>query len=287
MLIRDRVFGTVVAQRRFAAGTLVEIRYPPDCRLPLHAHEAPLFLLVLRGGFEETCAGRRRTCLPRQLLYRPPAEPHAQHFPGDATCLAIELPEWQDDAAIGGRKDLSGMAALLALRLYDEFARPTAELSLIVEETVAILTAPGQEPADARRPGWLDRAIELIESRLTGSIRLGDIAEEVGRHRVHVSRTLRRFFGCDVAEYVRRRRVHEACARIRSGGQSLSGIAASLGFSDESHMGRAFQQILGRSPGDYRRPETRASSRPPSHTSTASPARNEHCPSRTQCGSRW
>ena len=253
MLIRERVFGTVAGLRRLPAGTLVEVRYPAECRLPLHAHEAPLFLLVVSGGFEETFAGRRRTCVPRQLLYRPPGEPHAQHFPSGATCLALELPQSPSTAGMDGLRDWSGTPALLALRLYDEFLRPTAELALIVEETVALLTAADQEVREDRRPAWLDRAIELIEARFTGSLRLGEVAAEVNRHRVHLSRTFRRFLGCDVSEYVRRRRVHEACRRIRAGTDSLSGVAASLGFSDESHMGRAFQQVLGRSPGAYRR----------------------------------
>jgi AraC family transcriptional regulator len=252
--VRKRVFGTTTRLQSFPDATLVEIQYKPRAFLPMHEHASPLFLLTVAGRFQETVAHSSRLCGPKRLIYRPAGERHSQQFlEGGATCFAIELADgfkYYDD---GG--ELGGFPTLLAMRLYDEFLRPSNDTPLVVEEMVTVMSAAGAESCGAREraPQWLRRAVEMIEARLLTTIRLRDLAAEVDRHPVHVSRCFRRQFGCDVAEFVRRRRVHEACRRIRENSASLSAIAVAAGFSDQSHMGRAFIDIMGRSPGAYAR----------------------------------
>src|SRR5262245_65500577 len=111
------------------------------------------------------------------------------------------------------------------MRLHDEVSNPTIDTELVVEETVfrlAAVAAGIDDREDERCPAWLDRIIELIDARLETSLRLKDLAAEVSRHPVHVSRCFRRQFGCDIADFVRRRRVHEACRRIREPSEPLS-----------------------------------------------------------------
>jgi AraC family transcriptional regulator len=257
-IVGTRVFGTVVRRQIYPDAALIEVRYAPHSSLPVHAHESSLFLLTLEGRFEETVARRSRICHPGRLFYRPAGEEHAQRFhDGGSACLAIDLPPVPSaDVRETDGLELAGAPALLAMRLYDEFRRPTGDTPLVVEETVARLTgarvAMSHGAPDAQ-PDWLERLVELIESRLAAAIRLRDLAVEADRHPVHVSRCFRHRFGCDIAEFVRRRRVHEACRRIRATDEPLSAIAATTGFSDQSHMGRAFRQVMGRSPGAYRR----------------------------------
>jgi AraC family transcriptional regulator len=256
-ILKTRAFGTIARRQEFQDATLIDIRYRPSSALPLHAHAVPLFLLTVTGTFEETVTRRIRTCRAHQLIYRPAGEPHSQRFGGTgASCFAIELPGHQPreiESALDG-VERGGIHALMAMRMYDEFRCPAGETSLIVEETVATLTAGRQCNASRaeRFPSWLERVVDLIESRISMSVRLCDLATEANRHPVHVSRCFRRHYGCDVSEFVRRRRVHEACRRIRDTRDSLSAIAAATGFSDQSHMGRAFRDVMGRSPGDYR-----------------------------------
>jgi AraC-like DNA-binding protein/quercetin dioxygenase-like cupin family protein len=257
-IIRSRVFGTTSRPRVFPEATLVEIQYEPAAFLPMHAHESRIFLLTVAGSFEETFARRARICHSPQLIYRPAGERHSQRFlQAGATCFAIELSLEPAESLEGadGRLELAGRPTLFAMRLYDEFVRPSSEAALVVEETVAMLTTAGaivtRHPE--RAPRWLGRAVDMIEARLTRTIRLRDLATEVDRHPVHVSRCFRSQFGCDVAEFVRRRRVHEACWRIRQRRDSLSAIAVATGFSDQSHMGRAFNDVMGCSPGAYAR----------------------------------
>ena len=51
---------------------------------------------------------------------------------------------------------------------------------------------------------------------------------------------------------LRRRRVEDAVRLIRSSGAGLADVAVDAGFCDQSHMNRAFQAVLGRTPGEVR-----------------------------------
>lgn len=257
---RGQLFGAITRALQLDHTTLTETTYAPGMRLPAHTHALPMFVLVAEGSFDESFDRHERTCGPRRLLYRPPGERHAQRFLGrGAACLTIELPSLMDDERLttaDGRLQLEGAPALTSMRIYDELAGPTAETPLIVDELIAILVAhAARRPSvhERRPPPWLRTAREMIDASRATPVRLAEIATTIGVHRVHLSRTFRRFFGCGVGEYARRLRVHAACAHLRAGTASGSTIACEAGFSDESHMGRTFREVMRCAPGEYRR----------------------------------
>ncbi|MEO0586838.1 MAG: helix-turn-helix transcriptional regulator, partial [Planctomycetota bacterium] len=57
------------------------------------------------------------------------------------------------------------------------------------------------------------------------------------------------------AQYLRERRVTAAATMLRSSDASIETIASETGFGDRSYFSRAFKQVLGVSPGAYRRVE--------------------------------
>lgn len=259
-LERGEVYGAVVRTLHLDPVTLTETRYSAGAQLPTHVHALPMFVLVLGGSFDESFDRHQRTCGARQLLYRPAGERHTQRFLArGAACLTIEVPGLTEErglSAADGRLPLAGTAALTSMRIYDELASPTQETPLIVEELTADLVADAaRRPAVYERqfPTWLSTAREMIDATAGTPLRLGEIAASVGVHRVHLSRTFRRFFGCGIGDYVRCLRVHSACARLRGTRVPGSSIACEVGFSDESHMGRAFREVMCCAPREYRR----------------------------------
>jgi AraC family transcriptional regulator len=258
------MYGRIERSASVGGVLLAENRYDPGERLPRHSHEHAIFCLVLDGGFDECFDRRSRSCARWHFLYRPPREVHAQRFfARGAHCFTVELsadesaePE-AGAIASDGRLDLRGMPTLLAFRLYDEFRRPDGITPLAVEELTVSLVASGARRASQSErgpaPPWLRRAREYLESHYAESLTVRALAAEVGVHRVHLSRTFRRYFGCGIAEYVRRLRVHAVCRRVGEGRQRFGTIAADLGFSDESHMGRSFHAVMGCTPSRYRR----------------------------------
>jgi AraC family transcriptional regulator len=259
MLRRGEVFGTAGASLDLSDATLTETRYAAGTRLAVHEHELPMFVLTVEGSFDESFDKHQRTCGPRHLVFRPPGERHSQRFlTRGATCLTIEIPSLADEVSLSkvdGRLNLQGSPTLWALRIYDELKRPGESTALVLEELIANLgsfAGTRAAPPNGGPPSWLNNARELIDARFMEPVRLAEIAREVGVHRVHLSRTFRHFLGCGVAEYVSRVRVHAACARLRTARTRGSAVAAEVGFSDESHMGRTFRKVMSRGPRDYR-----------------------------------
>jgi len=70
-----------------------------------------------------------------------------------------------------------------------------------------------------------------------------------------------------------RERVHRAGEMLERTNKSISAIAVSCGFSDQSHLTRVFRASIGSSPAAWRR-QRKAGVAPPIPSVTASPVRS-------------
>ena len=71
-------------------------------------------------------------------------------------------------------------------------------------------------------------------------------------HSVHFAATFRRFLGCSLGEYQRRRRFEYARQKLADRSMTLAEIAASAGFADQAHLTRTFKRFSGMTPAAYR-----------------------------------
>ncbi len=71
-------------------------------------------------------------------------------------------------------------------------------------------------------------------------------------HPVHFAVVFRRFHGCSLGEYARRRRLTAARAKLADRQLSLSQVAYESGFADQSHLSRTFKRYTGMTPRQYR-----------------------------------
>jgi len=97
------------------------------------------------------------------------------------------------------------------------------------------------------------RSIEYINTNIADAIRLRDIAAAVGMSMFHLSRTFRASTGVTLHRYLTRARVERVKALLLDSDQSLAVIADSAGFSDQSHMSKAFKRFTGTTPRLFRR----------------------------------
>lgn len=66
-------------------------------------------------------------------------------------------------------------------------------------------------------------------------------------------RQFRAHYGLTPQQYVRRLRVRIACHALVHGDLPIGQIAMEHGFADQSHFTREFRELLGATPGDYRK----------------------------------
>lgn len=225
-----------------------------------HEHETGHFCLVIAGALVDEGGDARRDCGPGTLLYFPGRVTHRDVFlESGARCLNLRPP--RPETGTPGVTPESGEARVLqcehsaswlAGRVYDRIriaARPHAS-----GELGDLLAADSFGRADTSRdPRWLAHARALIDEEWASDARLGTVAERVGISRYHLARTFRERLGCSVGEYVHRLRVTHARHLLLATEASLSEIAFTTGFADQSHFTRIFRRHIGTSPDRYRR----------------------------------
>ena len=93
----------------------------------------------------------------------------------------------------------------------------------------------------------------FIDENLHRTIHAKDLSAVAQRSTAHFSRSFKQAFGEPPHAYVVRRRLERACHLMITSSASLSEIALSVGFSDQSHLCKLFRQALGQSPSSWRR----------------------------------
>jgi AraC family transcriptional regulator len=113
---------------------------------------------------------------------------------------------------------------------------------------------PMSQPARGGLAPWQERrAKEILRANLKGSVALKEVARECGLSVGYFSHAFRRTLGVAPHKWLIEQRVVLSKEKLRDDGLSLSDVAAECGFSDQSHLTRAFRQTVVVSPGRWRR----------------------------------
>jgi AraC family transcriptional regulator len=97
------------------------------------------------------------------------------------------------------------------------------------------------------------RASELLHENLDGRIRLSDIARECGLSVSHFARSFKTSFGASTHQWLIQHRIDHAKQLMSHTTMSLIEIAIQSGFNDQAAFTRTFHQLVGISPGRWRR----------------------------------
>jgi AraC family transcriptional regulator len=243
---------------------LTESAFDPHSRLPRHAHENSYFCFVLQGGYTERYENREVVCQPSALTFRASCQTHeALVHNADTRVFVLEIsPQWidrlrADSLTLESAFEFYGGALTrLCARLNREFHRTDGAAKLAIEGlALEILAEAARQPSAAigAAPPWLRQAREMIVEHFSETLKLTQIAQEVGVHPVYLATAFRQKFGVTVGEFVRQLRIEHACAELIKGDLPLAAIALQAGFVDQSHFSKVFKSHVGITPANYRR----------------------------------
>jgi AraC-like DNA-binding protein len=101
----------------------------------------------------------------------------------------------------------------------------------------------------------LDRSVSYATQRLLTPAppRIDELARELGHSRQHLARLFREHVGVSPKEFARVARLQRALDHVQGApGEGLAGAALDLGYYDQAHMARDFNDIAGLTPGAAR-----------------------------------
>jgi AraC family transcriptional regulator len=105
-----------------------------------------------------------------------------------------------------------------------------------------------------RLAGWqIARVRAFIDRNLHTTIHIKDLSTVARRSAAYFARSFKHSFGEPPHAYVMRRRLEMACHLMMTSSETLTQIAGSVGFSDQSHLCKRFKQEFGQSPSNWRR----------------------------------
>lgn len=130
-------------------------------------------------------------------------------------------------------------------------SRATALLEASLERSSA---AKAESEFRGGLPRWqAKRLTAFIRENLERPIRSPDLIALTGLSTGHFFRTFKETFGQAPFAYIAGLRIERAQHMMRTTDHSLCQIALDCGMCDQSHLTRLFRQLVGMTPGEWRR----------------------------------
>ncbi|PSL48326.1 AraC family transcriptional regulator [Chitinophaga niastensis] len=241
----------------FSAGGVVvsETEYQQQVSEDWHCHENHHITFIARGGNLEQRTHKEYSVQPGDVLLYNSGEIHRNRntqLPslninveiGDTFLKQYEL---DFNQASAGHPDLK----LAMLRIRNE--SKIGDSSSVVAIQQLLLQAFSAEVTGKTRviPAWVHQLRELLHDRWKENLTLDELSAILQLHPVSISRYFPHYFHCTLGVYIRKLKVERALSLMKQSHHSLTDIAYTCGFFDQSHFIRAFKSYTGFRPGDY------------------------------------
>jgi AraC-like DNA-binding protein len=128
-------------------------------------------------------------------------------------------------------------------------ARPRSDLLSTVRDLV--IEAP--QARGGLPNATLRRVKDYVEAHLAEPIELATLADVAGVSLFHFARAFKQSTGMTPHHYLVQKRVERAQSLLSQSDRTLSEIALTTGFADQSHLTRRFRQVVGITPSEFRR----------------------------------
>jgi AraC-like DNA-binding protein len=238
-------------------------------QFPVHVH-SEYVVGMIEDGAERLDVGDQSYCVPKgSVLMLNPNEPHANaSIAGEtlryrvfylAPSLMSRLAKKSGSAEPPDFKAVALSSSRLFRILHDAHEILGSETSetdqqAAFDSVIAALRphlAPRVKPSDVSEDDRIARVKAFIDEHLAEELNLAMLSDVAGLSAFHLVRRFRRDIGLPPHAYQTQQRVH-AARQLLLEGRAIADTALALGFSDQSHLSRHFQRIVGTSPARYR-----------------------------------
>ena len=247
--------------------------YQPDWSLPEHQHDHFQLIYFLGGAGIMRIAGHAYSIAPGAAFLVPPATVHS--FQPESVVKTLDVKFVVKDQVLHRcllradhkTEEASPVIANLLERIRREgesgggFYREMCDLYL-TEVLIHFLRLDAEQsgkresedlgedtPADV----ITQRTVNFIQEHYAEALDLRRIASAVGRSDRYIRRHFDEFLGVSPMRYLLHYRIRKAKDLIRHSDHALKEVAELVGFKTVHHFARAFHEICGETPGEWRR----------------------------------
>ncbi len=236
---------------------------------PRHWHDELYLCAIIDGAADLQCVASSYSTPPGTLVLVPPGEIHANRKLRctfrcmfiDNQALQAEMERFTEQAVPGMsfRTELirSVKTTTSFLRTHQFLGQTASELardSAVMLFFHALVSRHSATDLRSVRDGNEDPAIRrtqrFLDEHYAERVSLQDLARFAGLSPYHLHRSFCRKIGMPPHGYQTQVRIHHARLMLRQG-RSISDVASSSGFVDQSHFARHFKKLTGVTPGQY------------------------------------
>jgi AraC family transcriptional regulator len=237
--------------------TFTDTQHAADAVLGAHAHEHDAISYVVTGRRTYRFDSAELDCVTGAMVFVPAGAMHSTRFTRSRSQgLMLEV---CDVSAVRRHLFVQPRCAVsldLARRcdsIRREMWNPDDLTTLTLENLGFEILSSNHGVEEERPPLWLRRVRDLLHESLRRPPSLQRLAEEADVDRSRLTREFRRHFDVSIGEYLRRLRVQRAWQLVTTSALPLSEVALAAGFSDQSHLTRAFHRAYLIPPARLRR----------------------------------
>jgi AraC-like DNA-binding protein len=176
-------------------------------------------------------------------------------------CLSIDLAEaWLDRiprqaSQLEKSFNLTDTELLrLGYKIMAEISQPDEFSSACIEALVSQMIIQCQRTVhSSKETYWTSRVHKALEGNKDIAFTPGSLARHLGVNAMYLTTIFKSESNQTLGEYLRTQKVDAVKELLRSTTMPLVEIAATLNYTDQSHMARQFKQITGLTPLTYRK----------------------------------
>ena len=227
-----------------------------------HYHENTYFAMIQKGGSVERRKNESIECKPGMLLFYNFEEAHCnENYQPHSRNFSVELEEsWYKKFDIDKRKlpECFVVDDVVVKSLFTNIFKET-----IIDDHYSRLGIEGlllqvfaqvlRDQPSKQAPTWIKKVRELIIDEAPENMNLDYLSRQVQIHPVTLSKEFARYFHCSFSHYIRAVKCQRAILLLSKKHLSVDEIAWESGFTDASHLAKAFRSLYHITPAEYRK----------------------------------
>ena len=153
-------------------------------------------------------------------------------------------------------RDMAAHLQELMLYIVDHGEETTMNLTgyafLFLDQLHKSSTNARQENNRRVRDFYLREALNYIEQHYAEDVSVEDIASFCGLSRSYFGRIFNDVMGKTPQEFLRNYRITKACQLLKSTRMMVKDVGTAVGYPNQLHFSRAFKEVIGSSPREWR-----------------------------------